>query len=401
MSKMVTRCPQCQTAFKITDAQLAIANGAVRCGACLHVFQARQHWVVATNFADLEVPAAPAQSATVPVNEMRFPFDQANLDRQMQTADAVVAEPAVTRQPLFEERDYRRAPADDTATSGTETASSSIVVNESWARELISGFATQAETEAAIDAESVAETSVEIEEVEALPCVDISGKIGKQNTYRQDQSAGQRAAANTPDYPVFDDTLAAEPPLSARRATMIAHIDPAPVEMAVAPTPSQWKMQVLWTLLAALLLALALAQYVFFHFDQLVKQEETRPWLQSLCRTLGCSLPLEESWRTIKISQLLVRPDPSTDALAVEAVLLNEAEQPQPFPKLDMYFQNLAQQPVASRRFEPKEYLGSQWAGKTMMPVGQPVHIAFDLVKPDEAAVNWSLQVAQTPPSAP
>ena len=42
---MVTRCPKCATAFRITAAQLQSAKGAVRCGSCLHVFKAQEHLV--------------------------------------------------------------------------------------------------------------------------------------------------------------------------------------------------------------------------------------------------------------------------------------------------------------------------------------------------------------------
>src|SRR5690625_6221614 len=45
MTKMVTRCPQCGTSFRITAAQLQTARGAVRCGACLHIFRAQEHLV--------------------------------------------------------------------------------------------------------------------------------------------------------------------------------------------------------------------------------------------------------------------------------------------------------------------------------------------------------------------
>ena len=40
-----TRCPQCKTAFKVTDKLLAMAKGKVRCGACLAVFQADEYFV--------------------------------------------------------------------------------------------------------------------------------------------------------------------------------------------------------------------------------------------------------------------------------------------------------------------------------------------------------------------
>ena len=37
----VTSCPHCKTSFRITQAQLRAANGSVRCGSCLQVFDAK------------------------------------------------------------------------------------------------------------------------------------------------------------------------------------------------------------------------------------------------------------------------------------------------------------------------------------------------------------------------
>ena len=43
MIEAITQCPECQTSFRVTEAQLRIAEGSVRCGACLHVFQAEDY----------------------------------------------------------------------------------------------------------------------------------------------------------------------------------------------------------------------------------------------------------------------------------------------------------------------------------------------------------------------
>lgn len=45
MNPMVTRCPKCGTAFRITSTQLESAKGAVRCGSCLNIFKAQDHLV--------------------------------------------------------------------------------------------------------------------------------------------------------------------------------------------------------------------------------------------------------------------------------------------------------------------------------------------------------------------
>lgn len=45
MDYRITQCPRCDTSFKVTGAQLSIAGGAVRCGSCLQVFHAPDHWL--------------------------------------------------------------------------------------------------------------------------------------------------------------------------------------------------------------------------------------------------------------------------------------------------------------------------------------------------------------------
>jgi predicted Zn finger-like uncharacterized protein len=55
----ITHCPQCETAFKVSPQQLALAKGWVRCGRCAHVFEAALYFepptdalVVAASTAD-------------------------------------------------------------------------------------------------------------------------------------------------------------------------------------------------------------------------------------------------------------------------------------------------------------------------------------------------------------
>ena len=42
---LITRCPQCNTTFRIIENQLEVASGAVRCGSCLEIFAARNHLI--------------------------------------------------------------------------------------------------------------------------------------------------------------------------------------------------------------------------------------------------------------------------------------------------------------------------------------------------------------------
>lgn len=74
MSAVVTRCPQCSTAFRAGEEQLAARGGLVRCGKCAAVFDGVAHRVEDTSPVEpspqlrlFEAGAAPgAQSVTTP-----------------------------------------------------------------------------------------------------------------------------------------------------------------------------------------------------------------------------------------------------------------------------------------------------------------------------------------------
>ena len=58
LEPLVTRCPECSTRFRVTETQLQVAGGRVRCGSCLTVFFGTDHlqW-------DLEQPAVATDPA--------------------------------------------------------------------------------------------------------------------------------------------------------------------------------------------------------------------------------------------------------------------------------------------------------------------------------------------------
>ncbi|WP_039912952.1 DUF3426 domain-containing protein [Cellvibrio mixtus] len=64
-NQQITRCPKCGTAFRITQAQLQSANGAVRCGSCLNVFKAMDYLVAAATpkIAESPTPVDPIKTA--------------------------------------------------------------------------------------------------------------------------------------------------------------------------------------------------------------------------------------------------------------------------------------------------------------------------------------------------
>ena len=43
LEPLITECPNCRTRFRVTETQLQVAGGRVRCGACLTVFHGVDH----------------------------------------------------------------------------------------------------------------------------------------------------------------------------------------------------------------------------------------------------------------------------------------------------------------------------------------------------------------------
>jgi len=76
---MVTSCPQCLTAFRVTEDQLAARDGKVRCGKCQHVFNAHSRLAKAEPLSSKHEAAAP-QRAPPP---KPFFTDTASLDAKL------------------------------------------------------------------------------------------------------------------------------------------------------------------------------------------------------------------------------------------------------------------------------------------------------------------------------
>ena len=45
LTDAITQCSDCQTTFKVNEAQILIADSSARCRACLHIFKAQQYFV--------------------------------------------------------------------------------------------------------------------------------------------------------------------------------------------------------------------------------------------------------------------------------------------------------------------------------------------------------------------
>lgn len=96
-SSLKTRCPACHTDFQVSAQQLKVAAGKVRCGACLHVFNAREH----ARPQDATPPAAtPARQPEHVVDTAPATSESAVMERPRANRAMKPEQPRMTVEPV-------------------------------------------------------------------------------------------------------------------------------------------------------------------------------------------------------------------------------------------------------------------------------------------------------------
>jgi predicted Zn finger-like uncharacterized protein len=116
--KLVTRCPQCMTAFRVHEHQLVARQGKVRCGACGHVFDAYSALVEVPEETRRELASAAAPALDLDLGG-RGP---ATLDVPIDSADLPEAKPAVKPVPAAEPVPAKASAAAPPKAAATESA---------------------------------------------------------------------------------------------------------------------------------------------------------------------------------------------------------------------------------------------------------------------------------------
>jgi predicted Zn finger-like uncharacterized protein len=177
------------------------------------------------------------------------------------------------------------------------------------------------------------------------------------------------------------------------RTALLMNIIPAPIEFT-AKRMRRWYQRKLWPALSLLALIALVTQLGWFKFDYFSRVEPYRTVYTFLCPHLGCEVPTLVDTSQISAFNLVVREHSETaGALAVDVMIMNNAPFDQPYPDLVLVFTDLDENEVASRRFSPREYLGGEAAGSSLMEQKRPVHLTLDLVDPGEQAVNYHIYI--------
>ncbi|HSC82674.1 MAG TPA: DUF3426 domain-containing protein [Pseudomonas sp.] len=454
----VTQCPHCRTSFRISRAQLGAAHGAVRCGACLHVFNAAQQLLVDQSRASKpaastaatptqtapaarpaaanpsptplprpaprpsEPPAAPApglpttpaaakqsvdtlwihddldldsldldeELAKLEEQEMQLSQDFMAIDRAPQAGERLFAQPeperdrhdeSWTESLLKEEKPTRTSEAEFKPEPRVDVPPTPVAraVPAPSAPALDEPPATRREPSFAHSREELPDAEPSLRDEPSLNTLDDeaedSAEIGDAD-YARLASAPSQAARNEP----------------VLRADSLLELAEEPLQLDWQEVKKPWGRWIAWGLLNLLAAGALTGQYVAYHFEELARQDQYRPWFEQLCPEFGCSLPSKVDIEQIKSTNLVVRSHPDyMNALMVDAIIYNRAPFAQPFPLLELRFADINGQLLASSRFKPSQYLGGELAGQAEMPPQTPIHVSLEISDPGAKAVNYSL----------
>ncbi|KPY64277.1 DUF3426 domain-containing protein [Pseudomonas syringae] len=422
----VTQCPHCQTSFRVSHAQLSVARGVVRCGACLQVFNAARQLLEQRASDDAEKEALPASPVVAALPEPEF-------------LPTPVPEPELKPQPEPEpEPEPEKLPEEDDPWQVSELDLDNLNLDEELARleqretrrpdtfaRPVSDIGNDdvsltAKRDSRQSDEAAWVDTLHNDDVEQLP--ELHAEVIADTDPAEAAEPPEDDKRTEPPMPVIiqrkappaekverwsavddddeDHDHEPEPETRGKRSRnepavrdqTLLDLTDDPLQLDWQRPKPRWGRRLAWGLLIVLALAGLAGQYVWYHFDQLARQDQYRPLFQQICPQVGCKVPSKVDISQLKSSNLVVRSHPEFQgALVVDAIIYNRASFSQPFPLLELRFSDTGGQLIASRRFKPSEYLSGEMAGKEEMPPQTPIHIALDILDPGAKAVNYSL----------
>lgn len=407
----ITQCPNCGTAFEVSERELSMADGIVRCGQCRHVFTATDFPVSSdalgdTTILDDDTPDF-ARHDDEEVEDIganvREAVMQTQPDEDDMLEDAVFDDEVGVEEATAQAAEARQMKFSDAfLTTGQDPGNAFADEREDTDEQVPVPASTDSSPaddlddvrpfildDEPLDDEDIAEdtgvTQKAMPVVHAdddtrddLPVVDIDSLDDAFSALDED----------TPSIAHDDDVVITEPMHS-----KLARIGGAPVEMPVYDTRNILQREGLWLAVACLALIGLAVQYAAYHFDSLARDARYRSTLTAICNMAGCTLPEETSLQDLQASNLIVRSHARLrNALAVDFVLSNDAAFDQPFPKLLLQFSDVDGNALAQRILEPAHYLSGEMAGAKKLRAHQSVHIALDIADPGPAAISYALQ---------
>ena len=335
---MYTRCPECRTWFSVTEEHLEVARGRVRCGQCLESFDATSHLWSEPDDESRRVPWKAGRDGPGPVS-------------------AIVPEPEPAPEPV------RPFLGDDSFDSVE-----SVEYDDSRPSPSL-------EPDPLISALSLRDVDMEmdLEDESAGPLV---GDV------RRVSASGSRTR---PGADRIHEGRVSTRRRRSREQAILNRIEGMDVRRGRRLAANS----------CIALLLLLVGQYAWFMAGDLASTfPALRPALEEFCAVARCETERRSRGEGVRVVSRTVRPHPEyTSAFSVKATIENRATEARPYPVVVFVLYGRDGRTLASRAFEPDEYLEGGAVPDRGLDSGSRADIAFDLVAPLEVAVSFDLRL--------
>ncbi len=377
---MFTQCPNCETTFQVTAEQLKAANGDVRCGECLTVFNALD------NLSEIKpVGGHMPTPDTERESNITTGDTSTSIDKNLEDFFGDLFEDSPDES--FDEPIAYASP--ETSTENTTKPGGGFFygANEATIEKILEETPETA-------TKDHAETINEPEPLEPPIEADNGPEVDELSTDFDWKT--EQADTDTSSEGKDLDSLSSD---NKTEATQITNVPSVILDELQAAKAEHLKPpSTPWVVGSIVLMLVFVLQAVYFSRDSLAKNPSYRPLLTSACDVLGCEINIAFDTRLIEIIGRDVRTHPSSkNALIAGTTLINNASYAQPYPLLTLTFSDITGTKLAQRRFTPREYLRSGTDIAAGMPSEVPVQVELHLVDPGKAAVNFEF-IAEVDP---
>jgi predicted Zn finger-like uncharacterized protein len=400
---MYSQCPDCQTRFRVTAEALRAARGTVRCGRCGSAFDALER------LSD-SIPATAAEVALVPL-QVGVSLDTA----PTASASEEIHFSAEDLERVFvDERDWQaQFGAPRLVASRIDSASavdeSPVVVDEDTSFEDITleGERIRIDTPAESGAPEIDPDSTDSFEI---PSEIPESAYPDEDQAELEEMVKQLTGEFEPVQPRETPAPDAEPAVAAlpeMRAAAVAELPLASQRWRPPPQPAEASTEfedepearstwgaIAWTA-GSVILALALAAQLIHHYRQdLVRHPRFGAPLRAVYERLG--VPLMPNWdlAAFELRQWGNESEASGDGrMVVRASLTNRAAFAQPHPILRLELDDRFGATVATRDFEPGDYLKDPSQATRLIAPGSAAEAELLLADPGTEAVGYRLDV--------